>query len=111
MKEKRGPVSLLIVDDHPHYRRALRASLDMEDDICVIADASEWTYVERIIESQRPDVVLMDIRIPFTDTIRDGIDATRYIRTHYPYTAVIMISMLAENKYKEMSYAAGAAAY
>jgi len=68
-------INVLIADDQKLVRAGFRSILDEEDDICVVAEASDGgTAVEATLR-ERPDVVLMDVRMPGTD----GLEATRSI--------------------------------
>lgn len=65
-------IRVLIADDQPSVRRALRTFLETQDDIQVFAEASSGPEAVRLATKQRPDVVLMDVRMPGGD----GITAT-----------------------------------
>ncbi|KAA1397481.1 response regulator [Aeromicrobium ginsengisoli] len=62
--------TVLIVDDEPLIRRGLRAVVDAEDDLEVIGEATDGTEVVPFARRHRPDVVLMDVRMPRIDGIR-----------------------------------------
>jgi DNA-binding NarL/FixJ family response regulator len=68
-------VRLLIVDDHPVVREGLRAVLGTEPDIDVVGECGSGTEAVRLAAELRPDVVLMDLRLPDLD----GVEATRRI--------------------------------
>jgi DNA-binding NarL/FixJ family response regulator len=68
-------ISVLLVDDHPFIRMGFRLVLDAEDDLEVIGEAADGTTAVSMCVALRPDVVLMDIRMPGYD----GIEATRDI--------------------------------
>ncbi|WP_327000522.1 response regulator transcription factor [Dactylosporangium sp. NBC_01737] len=70
-----SPVRLLIVDDHPIVREGLRAVLGTEPDIDVVGECGSGTEAVRLAADLRPDVVLMDLRLPDLD----GVEATRRI--------------------------------
>jgi DNA-binding NarL/FixJ family response regulator len=63
------PVRLLVVDDHPIVREGLRAVLDREPDLVVEADCGRGHEAVRLAAALRPDVVLMDLRLPDLDGI------------------------------------------
>ncbi len=62
--------TVLIVDDDPLIRRGLRAIVDAEDDLEVIGEGEDGSEVVPLARRQRPDVVLMDVRMPRIDGIR-----------------------------------------
>jgi DNA-binding NarL/FixJ family response regulator len=68
-------IRVVIVDDQQLIRAGLRALLDRSDDIEVVGEASDGDAGLSLVAAERPDVVLMDIRMPG----RDGIEATRRI--------------------------------
>ncbi|MDO5534053.1 MAG: response regulator transcription factor [Propionibacteriaceae bacterium] len=67
---------ILLVDDDPMVRTGLRFLLDSADDLEVIGEVGDGAEVEASVRANRPDVVLMDLRMPGLD----GIDATRLVR-------------------------------
>jgi DNA-binding NarL/FixJ family response regulator len=68
-------ISVLLVDDHPFIRMGFRLVLDAETDIDVVGEAGDGTAAVSMCSALRPDVVLMDVRMPG----HDGIEATRDI--------------------------------
>ena len=68
-------ISVLLADDQALVRGGFRALLDAQDDITVVGEASDGEEAVRLAVTHRPDVVLMDIRMPGTD----GLEATRRI--------------------------------
>jgi len=68
-------VTVLIVDDHPVVREGMRGMLVGEPDIEVVGEASDGAEAAALASSLRPDVVLMDLRMPGTD----GVEATKLI--------------------------------
>jgi DNA-binding NarL/FixJ family response regulator len=66
-------ISVLIADDQPLMRAALRMCLDAEPDVEVVAEAADGLQAIQLTQRLRPDVVLLDIRMPHVD----GIEATR----------------------------------
>ena len=65
--------TVLVADDQPLMRTALRTCLEAEQDISVVGEVGDGASAVRLAERLRPDVVVMDIRMP----ILDGIEATR----------------------------------
>ncbi|GAA1195803.1 response regulator transcription factor [Prauserella alba] len=72
MDDERDPVRIVVVDDDQLVRMALRLVLDGEPDLTVVAEAADGDAAITAVEQHRPDVVLMDVRMPG----RDGISAT-----------------------------------
>ena len=68
-------ITVLLADDQALVRAGFRALLDAQDDICVVGEAGDGAEAVRLAVQQRPDVVLMDVRMPGTD----GLVATRRI--------------------------------
>src|SRR5918995_579755 len=68
-------IKVLLADDQELVRAGFRMLLDVEDDIAVVGEAADGSQAVAVARSQRPDVVLMDIRMP----VLDGIEATRTI--------------------------------
>ncbi len=69
------PIRVLIVDDQPMVRTELRVVLDSAADIEVVGEASDGLGAQRLAARERPDVILMDVRMPTCD----GVTATRAI--------------------------------
>ncbi len=97
-------IRLLIVDDQSMVRIGLRTMLDAEDDIVVVGDARDGEDAVAKAEEHRPDVVLMDIRMPGMD----GIEATRRIVASGTAGAVVMITTFDDEEYLLDSVRAGA---
>jgi CheY-like chemotaxis protein len=96
---------ILIVDDQPRARRSLKALLGTRfklDDTCEAVNGLEAIGC---VEECKPDLVLMDARMPEMD----GIEATRIIKTRAPDVPVIVLSMYGE--YQAAALAAGAEAF
>jgi two-component system, NarL family, response regulator DevR len=101
------PLRVMIVDDHELVRNGIKALLAEEAGITVAGEAGGvWEAIERA-EWARPDVVVMDIRLPDGS----GIDATREIRARLPNTQVLMLTTFADDEALFASIMAGAAGY
>ena len=70
-----SPIRVMLADDQKLVRAGFRSILDGEDDITVVAEAGDGAEAVRVAAVSRPDVVLMDIRMP----VLDGLEATRRI--------------------------------
>lgn len=81
-------VTVLIVDDHPVVREGLKGMLDGEADLEVVGDAADGDAAVRAATELRPDVVLMDLRMPGGN----GVEATRRIASLSPAPAVLVLT-------------------
>ena len=104
---KPPPLRVMLVDDHEIVRNGIRGMLDAEDDIVVTAEAG--SVVDAVSEAARtrPDVVVMDVRLPDGS----GIEATREIRAAHPDTKVLMLTSFADDEALFDSIMAGASGY
>ena len=101
------PIRILLADDHTVVRDGLRALLEKQPDMTVVAETSDGRDSIRLAEEQSPDVVVMDIGMPSLN----GIEATRRILAANPRTAVVMLSMHQDESYVLRSLKAGAKGY
>lgn len=102
-----APVRVIVADDHPVFRQGIRAALAVEPDIAVVAEAADGTTVIRAAGEHRPDVILMDIRMPGTN----GIDATRRILEQQPDVRVLILTMFEDDASVFDAIRAGARGY
>ena len=100
-------VRVLIVDDHPVVRGGLAALLGTLDGIDVVGEAANGRDGVRESLTLRPDVVILDLRLPDVD----GIEVARQITTAVPAIAVLMLSMVEEEALVAAALAAGARGY
>ena len=91
-------VRLMIVEDNARARRALKARISQEADICVMAEASNGQEAIRTINEQIPDIILMDIYMP----VLNGLDATRDIKIRWPQIKVVILTMYPDNQPEAM---------
>jgi DNA-binding NarL/FixJ family response regulator len=98
---------ILLVDDHALARAGLRAMLAPEHDLQVVGEAADGAAALRLCRELRPDLVLMDVRMP----ILDGIAATRALKAEFPTVAVIIVTISEHPDYLLQALRAGAAGY
>ena len=98
---------LLIADDHALVREGLRTMLSGEEGIEVIAEANDGRQALDTCRELKPDLVLMDVRMP----VMDGLEATRKIKQEMPRTSVMMVTMHENPDYLFEAVKAGAAGY
>ncbi|HLF28017.1 MAG TPA: response regulator transcription factor [Anaerolineae bacterium] len=98
---------VVLVDDHELVRLGLRTLIDDQLDLEVVGEASTAAEAIHVVEDTRPDVVLMDIRIPG----EGGIEATRQITTRFPQTKVVMLTSFADDDLVVRAIRAGAVGY
>ena len=97
-------IRLLIIDDHEMVREGLKAMLVAEPDFEIVGDAANAEEALELIEHLRPDVVLLDIRLPGVS----GIDLCSNVTSLYPQTAVIILTTFAEESLVAQCIQAGA---
>jgi two-component system, NarL family, response regulator DevR len=101
------PLRVMIVDDHEVVRNGIKALLAEHEGLTIACEAGGVREAIERAEWARPDVVVMDIRLPDGS----GIDATREIRARLPNTQVLMLTTFADDEALFASIMAGAAGY
>ena len=101
------PLRIEICDDHELVRVGLRSLLEAEPGYEVVGEAGDAETAVKLADELRPDVVLMDVRLPG----RSGIEACRDIRSAHPETQVIILTAYADDEALFSSIMAGAAGY
>jgi two-component system response regulator DevR len=97
-------IRLLIIDDHEMVREGLKSILVSEPDFTIVGDAANAEQALELIEWLRPDVVLLDIRLPGVS----GIEVCRSVTERYPETAVIILSTFTDENLVAQCIQAGA---
>jgi DNA-binding NarL/FixJ family response regulator len=100
-------ISVMLVDDHAIVRRGFRRLLEDEPDIDVVGEAGDGRQALEMAARLKPDVVVMDYAMPELD----GVQATLEICRQAPDTAVVMLSMHADENYQRNAFEAGARGY
>jgi DNA-binding NarL/FixJ family response regulator len=100
-------INVLIADDQAMVRSGLRLILESEADIAVVGEAENGHEAIRLAKRERPDVVLMDVRMP----VLDGLEATRQITEALADTRVIVLTTFDLDEYVYGALRAGAAGF
>jgi DNA-binding NarL/FixJ family response regulator len=100
------PITVLLADDQRLLREGLRTLLELHRDLRVVGEAGDGLEAERLVELLRPDVVLMDLRMPR----RDGVAAIRRIAARWPQVRVIVLTTYDDDELVFRSIEAGASA-
>ena len=100
-------IRLLIVDDHPAFRRGLELMLSDVDDIEVVAQAASGEEAVELAVQATPDVVLMDLRMPGLD----GIECTRRLKRLHSSLSVVVLTMFEDDASVFAAMRAGARGY
>lgn len=100
-------IEVVLADDQALVRAGFRALLDAQHDIRVVGEAADGDEAVRLAVEHRPDVVLMDIRMPG----EGGIEAARQITERFPGTRVVMLTSFADDELVVRAIRAGAVGY
>lgn len=98
---------VMLVDDHEVVRAGLRSLVEAEDDLEVVAEAGTAADAVLRARSYKPEVVVMDVRLPD----RSGVEACRDIRTEHPEIAVLMLTSFSDDEALFDAIMAGSSGY
>jgi DNA-binding NarL/FixJ family response regulator len=101
------PIRVVVADDQALFREGLRVLLGTAGDVEVVAEAADGAAAVKACESLRPDVVLMDLRMPGVG----GVEATRLVRERAPATRVLVLTTFDDDASVFDALAAGALGY
>jgi DNA-binding NarL/FixJ family response regulator len=104
---ERPPSRIVVADDHPLFRSALTQLLNTRADIEVVGEAADGQEAIELCRRLRPQMVLMDVRMPRVD----GLEATRTIKREFPRTIVLMLTAFEDPSYLSEALKAGAGGY
>jgi two-component system, NarL family, response regulator LiaR len=100
------PIRVVIVDDNQVFREGLELVLGLRSEIEIVGSAEDGADAAELARELRPDVVLMDYRLPGMD----GVAATAAVRQAYPGAAVVGLTATANLRERQALYDAGAVA-
>ena len=103
----REPIRIMLVDDQALFRESLALLLSAQPDLLVVGEAANGEAALQLVAQIRPQVVLMDLRMP----ILDGITATRRLRAEHPDVQVIALTTFDEDADVFAALRAGAIGY
>jgi DNA-binding NarL/FixJ family response regulator len=88
------PIKVVLADDHTLFREGIRRILSLEKDILVVGEAVRGDEVARVVERTRPDVLLLDLKMPKADVIQTLLD----VREKNPATKVLVLTAYSEDE-------------
>jgi len=97
-------ITVLIADDHRDFRKVVHEFLERLPNVSVVGEASDGRDAVEAVEKLHPDVVLMDISMPF----QSGLEATRIIKQRWPSTRVLIATMHDNPVYRMQAHEAKA---
>jgi two-component system NarL family response regulator len=100
-------LKIMLVDDHALFRKALRDVISMEEDMSVVAEATDGMQAIEMAAKIQPDLILMDVNLP----VLDGIEATRAISKQSDSISIVMLTVSSLDEHLFEAIKAGAIGY
>lgn len=88
-------IKIAIADDYKIFREGLKVSLGQDDSMQIIYEAENGEDLLKLLETDQPNVILMDLKMP----IMDGMEATQLVRKKYPGIKILVVSMYEDDKF------------
>jgi DNA-binding NarL/FixJ family response regulator len=101
------PLTILIADDHPLFRKGLRALLATVPQVQVVGEAASGTAAIQLVEQLQPNLVLMDLQMPGGN----GLTAIRQIAAAHPHVHILVVTMFEDDDSVFAAVRAGARGY
>jgi DNA-binding NarL/FixJ family response regulator len=89
-----GPIKVVVADDHTLFRDGIKKVLSLEKDILVVGEAARGDEVVKAVERSKPDVLLLDLRMPKADLVQTLLD----VKERSPVTKVLILTAYAEEE-------------
>ena len=102
-----GKIRVVLADDHAVVRKGIREFLEEAGDVDVVAEADDGAQALDLVEEHRPDVAVLDIRMPRVT----GVEATRKIKQRFPHVRVLILTAYDDDPYVFALLQAGADGY
>lgn len=107
MESEKTPVRVVLVEDHPLFRKGLRSALESAEDVEVVGEAETLAGLAGAVEAGRPQVVVMDLSLPDGS----GLEATRRLTEEHPGVSVLVLTMADDDGTLLAALHAGARGY
>jgi len=96
--------TIMLAEDHVHFRHFIKACLEGEDGVTVVGEAEDGLQLLDLLQNGHPDLIIMDITMPRLQ----GLEAARRIKKAYPDIKVLILTMHNNREYLEEALAVGA---
>lgn len=101
------PIRVLLADDHPAIRAGIRTTLETEDDLVVVGEASDGDMAQQLVYELKPDVLVMDLNMPGSTAV----ETLACLRERCPHVRVLVLTAYDDDAYVRGMIVAGAAGY